>query len=144
MLNNAKGKWKWEQLKEGLGVMSFPFLIKLWSQERHYSLYPVIYGRLKIYTNIYIWGWFYFLFKDMCATQVALVVNNLPANAGDVRDAGSIPGSGRIPGGGNGGAWGTPQQLIFSLPIKLSSFTFSKLKILSCHRDCFKSTTCPS
>ena len=30
------------------------------------------------------------------------VVKNLPANAGDTRDAGSIPGSGRCPGGGNG------------------------------------------
>ena len=27
---------------------------------------------------------------------------NLPANAGDIRDAGSIPGSGRSPGGGHG------------------------------------------
>ena len=27
---------------------------------------------------------------------------NLPANAGDVREAGSIPGLGRSPGGGNG------------------------------------------
>ena len=32
----------------------------------------------------------------------ALVVKNLPANAGDIRDAGSIPGSGRSPGEGNG------------------------------------------
>ena len=31
-----------------------------------------------------------------------LVVENLPANAGDVRDAGSIPGLGRSPGGGHG------------------------------------------
>ena len=30
------------------------------------------------------------------------VVENLPANPGDPRDAGSIPGSGRSPGGGNG------------------------------------------
>ena len=28
-----------------------------------------------------------------------LVVKNLPANAGDIREAGSIPGSGRSPGG---------------------------------------------
>ena len=28
------------------------------------------------------------------------MVNNLPANAGDIRDVGSIPGSGRSPGGG--------------------------------------------
>ena len=30
-----------------------------------------------------------------------LVVKNLPAKAGDIRDAGSIPGSGRYPGGRN-------------------------------------------
>ena len=35
------------------------------------------------------------------ASQVALVVKNLPANAGDIRDAGSIPGSGRSPGEGH-------------------------------------------
>ena len=31
-----------------------------------------------------------------------LVVKNLPANAGDIRDSGSIPGSGRFPGEGHG------------------------------------------
>ena len=36
------------------------------------------------------------------ASQVALVVKNLPASAGDVRDVCSIPGLGRSPGGGNG------------------------------------------
>ena len=35
------------------------------------------------------------------ASQVALVANNLPANAGDTRDMGLIPGSGRSAGGGN-------------------------------------------
>ena len=30
------------------------------------------------------------------ASQVALVVENSPANAGDIRDSGSIPGSGRF------------------------------------------------
>ena len=34
--------------------------------------------------------------------SVALMVKNLPANAGDVRDVGSIPGPGRSPGEGNG------------------------------------------
>ena len=33
---------------------------------------------------------------------MALVVKNLLANAGDVRDASSISGSGRSPGGGHG------------------------------------------
>ena len=44
--------------------------------------------------------------------QVALVVKNPPASAGDVRDMGLILGLGRSPGGGNGlgnsmnrGAW---------------------------------------
>ena len=36
------------------------------------------------------------------ACQVALVVKNLPANAGDVREAGSVPWLGRSPGGGHG------------------------------------------
>ena len=33
---------------------------------------------------------------------MALVINNLSANAGDIRDKGSIPGSGRPPEGENG------------------------------------------
>ena len=40
-------------------------------------------------------------YKDR-ASQVALVVKNLPANAGDIRDRGSIPGLGGSPGGGHG------------------------------------------
>ena len=36
------------------------------------------------------------------ASQVTLVVKNLPASAGDIRDKGSIPGSGRFAGGGHG------------------------------------------
>ena len=36
------------------------------------------------------------------ASQVVLEVKNLPANAGDARDAGLIPGLGRAPGGGHG------------------------------------------
>ena len=36
------------------------------------------------------------------ASQVALVIKNLPVNAGDLRDRGSSSGSGRAPGGGHG------------------------------------------
>ena len=53
------------------------------------------------------------------ASQVALVVKNPPANAGDVRDVGSIPGLGRPPGGGNG----NPVQH-FRLKISRCSFSF--------------------
>jgi len=35
------------------------------------------------------------------ASQVALVVKNPPATAGDIRDMGLIPGLGRSPGGGH-------------------------------------------
>ena len=38
----------------------------------------------------------------MEVSQVALLVKNLPASAGDIRHVGSIPGSGRSPGGGHG------------------------------------------
>ena len=34
--------------------------------------------------------------------NLALVIKNLPANAGDIRDVGSIPGPRRSPGEGNG------------------------------------------
>ena len=36
------------------------------------------------------------------ASQVALVVKNMPANAGDIRVMDSIPGLGRSPGGRHG------------------------------------------
>ena len=36
------------------------------------------------------------------ASQVVLMVKNLPADAGDIRDVGSIPGLGRYPGEGHG------------------------------------------
>ena len=47
------------------------------------------------------------------ASQLALVVKNLPVNAGDIRHMGSIPGSGRSPGVGSGNplstaAWKIP------------------------------------
>ena len=35
-------------------------------------------------------------------SQVAIVVKNMPANAGDLKDMGSFPGLGRSPGGGHG------------------------------------------
>ena len=35
------------------------------------------------------------------ASQMAVGLKNLPANAGDLREVGLIPGSGRSPGGGH-------------------------------------------
>ena len=45
---------------------------------------------------------FLIFFNSVWASQVALVVKNLPANAGDIRDMGWIPGSGRSREGGHG------------------------------------------
>ena len=42
-----------------------------------------------------------FLTYGFGTSQVMLVVKNLPANAGDIRDGDSIPRLGRSPGGGN-------------------------------------------
>ena len=44
---------------------------------------------------------------------LGLVAENLPDNAGDVRDAASIPGSGRSPGGGHGNS---PQCFCLRIP----------------------------
>ena len=41
-------------------------------------------------------------YADSRASQVALVIKNPSANAGDIRDASSIPGSARSSGGGHG------------------------------------------
>ena len=41
-------------------------------------------------------------YSHVGASQVALVVKNLPANAGDIRDAGLILGLGKSPGEGHG------------------------------------------
>ena len=60
----------------------------------------VIHGVAKSRTRLSDWtepNW-----KYMRASQVALVVKNLPANAEDAREASSIPGSGRPPEEGNG------------------------------------------
>ena len=41
-------------------------------------------------------------YEQLWASQVVLVVKNLPANVGDISDAGSVPGLGRSPGSGHG------------------------------------------
>ena len=71
----------------------------------------------------------------MGASQGAVVVKNLPASAGDIRDAGSIPGWRRSPGGGNGnllqysyledsmdrGAWQAAAHRVFKSRTQLST-----------------------
>ena len=53
-------------------------------------------------THIYSHSFFRFFSHIDQASQVALVVKNLPTNAGDIRDTGLYPELGRSPGGGHG------------------------------------------
>ena len=63
------------------------------------SFYRILLSQIPAYNNDHgnisflLWHW---------TSQVALVVKNLPANAGDARHMSSIPGSGRSSGVGNG------------------------------------------
>ena len=58
----------------------------------------------KVYLGLLpiFWGFSFINWAARAASHVALVVKNLPANAGDVRDVEMILGSGRSPGEGNG------------------------------------------
>ena len=59
-------------------------------------MYVHIYTCICIYINIHM------IISMDGASQVVLVVKNMPANTEDTRDVGSIPGSGRFSGVGNG------------------------------------------
>ena len=82
------------------------------------------------------------------ASQVALVVKNPPASAGDLRDTGSIPGSGRSPGGGHGhplqcsclenpmgrGAWWAAVHRVAQSRTRLKQFnTHTHTRVSTCH-----------
>ena len=73
---------------------------------------------------------------------MVLVVENLPANTGDIRDVGLIPGLGRCPGEGCGsplqysclenpmdrGAWWATVHWVANSQTQLSDFHFSLLR----------------
>ena len=63
------------------------------------------------------------------ASQVALAVKKLPANAGDIRDVGSIPELGKSPKDGHG----NPLQYssILALPGRLQSMMSQKRRDLA-------------
>ena len=81
-------------------------------------------------------------------SQVALVVKNLPASAGDIRDAGSIPGLGRSPGGGLGNP---PKYSCLENPMDRGAWqasahriaqSWTGLKQLSMHGQCSYASVC--
>ena len=52
--------------------------------------------------SLHAWSKRFNILSFAQTSQMALMVKNPPANAGDIRDEGLIPGSGRCPGGGHG------------------------------------------
>ena len=58
--------------------------------------------RILLHVTLILYFKYEYQFIQIPASQVALMVKNLPANARDMRDSGAIPGSGRAPGGGHG------------------------------------------
>ena len=77
---------------------------------RDHAKYPIFApGTLEV--AIGLWPFCILLFiidPTYRASQVALIVKNPPANAGDIRDMGLIPGLGRSPEKGDG--HGSPLQ----------------------------------
>ena len=94
----------------GRGVLKPPTTIVDLSISPFYSISVFTSHVLLLLFCAHIWDCYVFLVDwpfiiihvPLWASQVALVVKNLPANAGDIRDLGSIPGLGGSPGGGHG------------------------------------------
>ena len=90
------------------------------------------------------------MFETSFYSEVKLVVKNVPANAGDIRDSGLVPGLGRCPGGGHGnplqysclenpmdrGFWWTEDSGGLQ---SLGSQSRTRLKQLSTHTRCYTS-----
>ena len=76
--------------------------------------------------------------KNLGAPHVALVVKNLPASAGDIRNMSSIPGLGRIPGGGHGNplqysCLEDPGRGVWRATVRRFAQSRTRLKRLSTH-----------
>ena len=89
--------WKRECISLLAGIFSNKNLYQVWNQ----------YQRKEIYSKKEVVGMTLKkkkkkLPKNYGTSQVALVVKNSPAKAGDIREAGLIPGLGRSPGGRHG------------------------------------------
>ena len=90
-----------EQLSSILLLLLVRRQFKNCNNNNHFSYYLSV---ILCCDDLYIVLWFCFCLYGFCqyslntwVSQEALVVKNLPANAGDVRDTGSIPGLGRFP-----------------------------------------------
>ena len=78
----------------------------------------------------------YTLLCIKCTSQVVLLVQNSPANAGDSRDAGLIPELGRSPGGGHGSplqAWRIPWTGAWQATLHRVTNSWTRPKQLSMH-----------
>ena len=92
---------------ESYGNSIFNFLRKHQNTIVSHSGWTILhsYQQCMIYSlNFYIYFSIHFIYHMVHYIpgfpRCVLVIKNLPANAGDIRDEGSIPGLGRFPGGG--------------------------------------------
>ena len=68
----------------------------------HQALLPMEFSRQEYWSGLPFPSPYIHIYLYILASQVVLVVKNLPANAGNIRDIGSIPGSEKSLGGGHG------------------------------------------
>ena len=97
--------WKWDsqRFKIGFGGQKTKLIKEMLKEKRYSTEIPMDTGDDGFVVNPYLQlGHFSSIFQARWASQVAPVVKNLPANAGDIRDVGSISGSGRFSAEGNG------------------------------------------
>ena len=73
----------------------------------------------------------------MRASQVALVVKNLPATAGHIRDSDSTPGLARSPGGGQVNPLQLTQRCCLRAASKMSTCMPYRIPVLSFKRNLY-------
>ena len=94
----------WEVTSKGLAFMALPKWAFLYCLSRFCLIgdYRASWQYKDQDTCPNCWHHYLWIIKLSKSSHTALVVKNMPADAGDIRDAGSIPGSGRSPGGEHG------------------------------------------
>ena len=90
--NKEKGLWVALNREESVGLNP---LLDHWSSSEPLPMLIPLPGVHLFYLAIHH-------LPQCMVSQVAIVIKNLPANAGDIKDEGSIPGLRRSPGGRHG------------------------------------------
>ena len=104
MFQSESEGWKrsMSQLRQSAGSIPFHLAVLFHSGLQLIGYGPPALGRIIYFTqSVHSESCLVRCMASHGVSQVVLVVKNLPANAGDIRDMGLIAGSGRSPGGGH-------------------------------------------